>query len=709
MNELWYITVPSLLAFFGVQVTACVLFLRALRHWGESISNYRLDQSEMDAAQDLTPDLRQSHDLPGTTAVNHEFTADNGAAGFDSSFPWMSWVCSEIGVGDCEPIYSRDDALSELNMRIGSLTAYVILQRTGAMAPLFGVILTVIGFLMLDSTAFQATNNQSQAGFEIGQIFHVVLPLAAGVGGGAVLALINQVFMICVTKRAEQLRTDARCWFDQCIWRNAASSISSAKAQTIASFGKLSDSVNEAADRFTTIATSLENAFASVDRSATRLDNTLVTFQSEIEEVPRNVERLQEIAESSVGAMDVVIPACRQLVSDLHDTVAAFSDAIDTRLSAAIDKHSESAEAFAQSLEQVREASIDGLQHAASAITEATDALHSAIESHSSVSRQLEATIADNLVPTHEVMNQSTDTISVSSDQLKKAATDLRSIVSAVGETQDGLKQQLQEVSLSLTDGTREFREVATKQFEDSFASLTDELGQLRTSLSRGIDDFRQVVNEQFARAALEHFSATEELTKSVDALQDTIRQISDGGTAIEEILSDHSQASKQIEEINSRLIKDAADLATAAELLSSSVEADVVPGNKALNQCIENLKASADQLARFMNDGLTPATERLVQLENAAANLNDTAVDVSNLRALRSDIESLSESLNNASARISQAADAIEQAPANLAAILRSQTRRKSQVDGRQTPRRPKKKNGRLRNIARWRPWRRS
>ena len=93
--------------------------------------------------------------------------------------------------------FTREDVLQELDTRIASNGDYLLLQRMGVMAPLLGVVLTVVGFYWLK------VGDEEQS---LQSILLAVTPLVSGVGTGAVLALINQVLLHIAGRRAESLR-----------------------------------------------------------------------------------------------------------------------------------------------------------------------------------------------------------------------------------------------------------------------------------------------------------------------------------------------------------------------------------------------------------------------------------------------------------------------------------------------------------------------
>jgi hypothetical protein len=135
-----------------------------------------------------------------------------------------------------------------MDTHIASDGSYLLLQRMGVMAPLLGVVLTVAGFYWLDVGGDEAS---------LQTILSAVTPLVAGVGTGAVLAMINQILLHFAGQRVESLRTTARTWFDAVIWSRsgaetsaaggAAQSIDQLVRDVLTDIHRLSDTLNRAA------------------------------------------------------------------------------------------------------------------------------------------------------------------------------------------------------------------------------------------------------------------------------------------------------------------------------------------------------------------------------------------------------------------------------------------------------------------------------
>jgi len=159
----WSIVLTVGLLFFLFQLALCFRFFRWLRKHEVTLAS-----------------LNQDVEDGGDGRKNIEELS--------AHFPWLKWVNSNFPAGTSTPgNYTREDVLHELDTRIASSSDYLLLQRLGVMAPLLGVILTVLGFPFIQ---LPETEDPS-----LDQMLEVVTPLVAGVGTGAVLALINQFLL----------------------------------------------------------------------------------------------------------------------------------------------------------------------------------------------------------------------------------------------------------------------------------------------------------------------------------------------------------------------------------------------------------------------------------------------------------------------------------------------------------------------------------
>ena len=101
-------------------------------------------------------------------------------------FFWHQW-CHECGVGGARFRVDGSRTLLELvHEWWNSLWPLIWLQRIGVMAPLLGVLLTAFGLFTLDPSKVD----------DPAAILGAIKPFAIGIGGGAFVAIVNQLMMV---------------------------------------------------------------------------------------------------------------------------------------------------------------------------------------------------------------------------------------------------------------------------------------------------------------------------------------------------------------------------------------------------------------------------------------------------------------------------------------------------------------------------------
>lgn len=237
-----------------------------------------------------------------------------------SKLGWVDWVLSNFAADATPGSFSREDALAELDARIASNGDYLALQRMGVMAPLLGVVLTVIGFYWLEL----GDDEQS-----LQTILLAVAPLVSGVGAGAVLALVNQVLLHVAGHRAESLRLAARRWFDTAIWRRLDGPSREAAGRAVAAMDALSVSLGEANARYVGGAAEIVEATSSMSAAAKQFREMIETVGAEMRGVPEALREVRRATTASADALEELIRVGSRAVANLDVSVAAFRSTID--------------------------------------------------------------------------------------------------------------------------------------------------------------------------------------------------------------------------------------------------------------------------------------------------------------------------------------------------------------------------------------------
>lgn len=294
-------------------------------------------------------------------------------AALPRNFTWLRWVLDVFPAGATAPAgnFTRDQVLHELDTRIASDSSYLLLQRLGIMAPLLGVVLTVVGFfwLKVDESGEQSLQT----------ILIAVMPLVSGVGAGAVLALVNQALLQAVGGRLERLRMTARAWFDAAIWRHVGVDAQAATVSAVAALDKFARQVALTADQHAASSNQLEVSTASMRHAAWQFEEVVRAFQGEMKGIPQALCVLRDATAASANALQELLPVGARAVSNLDVSVAAFRSTVDREFTEAAKLHYRSSKALAASVQHIAE-STELLNAAAAALKQATESTANSFE-----------------------------------------------------------------------------------------------------------------------------------------------------------------------------------------------------------------------------------------------------------------------------------------------------------------------------------------
>ncbi|MBP89496.1 MAG: hypothetical protein CMJ64_22765 [Planctomycetaceae bacterium] len=360
----WIFLVAAGLAFFFAQIALCVRFFR----W---ICGYERTFNELD--QDL--------EAGGDGRKGIESLADG--------FPWLKWVSANFPAGTTTPgNYTRDDVLQELDTRVASNWDYLLLQRMGVMAPLLGVLLTVLGFMWLDPPEDQELS--------IGEMIQQVSPLVLGVGTGAALAVINQFLLHLAGGKAESLRMAARTWFDAVIWSSVGLDTQAATVKAITAIEKMAMSISSSANQQSENAGRLVESTTAMRAAADEFREMVQAMGTDVKGLPETLAELREATAASAEALHELIPVGQRAVAGLDVSVAAFRSTVDHEFIQAAKLHhssigglTDSVSEISASSRQVLGESAEQLQESAIAVTEAAKLLTKLLGEQSGVAGEV--------------------------------------------------------------------------------------------------------------------------------------------------------------------------------------------------------------------------------------------------------------------------------------------------------------------------------
>jgi ABC-type transporter Mla subunit MlaD len=320
-------------------------------------------------------------------------------------FPWLSWVQRVFPAGTTTPgNYTRDDVLQELDTRIASSPDYLFLQRMGVMAPLLGVILTVLGFAWLEAP--QGTE-ESLEQFDLDSILFAVTPLVAGVGTGAVLAFINQGLLYAAGMKTEAVRMAARTWFDAVIWCSVGLDTQAATVKAVAGIEKMAHTISDSADKQMESTRWLADSTLAIQEAATEFCTMVQDFGGKTRELPETMDGMREAMAESVETIQSLAPVAERVIAGLDVSVMAFRTSVETQ--------TREATSLQKNLEQLARA-VEQIEQAGNLLARGTESIEHVLQRQAGVQREIE--------PAHEAMKTAIDRIAVAGTNLQRTIDD---------------------------------------------------------------------------------------------------------------------------------------------------------------------------------------------------------------------------------------------------------------------------------------------
>ncbi len=582
----WGWVLAIALVFFAVQLTLCGRFLGRMRRQRRTLASLHAHLAE-------GGDGRESI---GALAAH---------------FAWLRWVNDVFPAGTETPgNYTRDDVLQELDTRIASSPDYLLLQRMGVMAPLLGVILTVLGFFFL-----QVPEDAEQS---LGDILFAVTPLVMCVGAGAVLAFINQMLLHVAGNQAEVLRMTARTWFDAAIWSGIGLDAQAATVKAIHAIERMADSVAQSVDQHTQCTQNLIETTSSIQQAGAALHEGVRAFGDELTGLPESLAGLHETTAATAAALEALIPVGQRAVAGLDVSVSAFRTAVENDFSQAAALHRGVIDGIHQSVDRVSQAAAQ-LQVGSDNLRETVDAQG---QSYQALNESLQARV----MPAHQ--------------SLLEAAAGLK-------DQMHGFRQLVETMSEQVTAVAGEFENVA---------------GQLQPAVGA----FRAAVDDQFTTAARRHDQNLEFLAESVAKIHEGSHALAEGSQVLQKMVAEQAALTQRVAPAHDALQEAVTQLSAVSRTLQETLDADVTPTQRSLHQASDRFADSAERLSSFAQH-LEPAARQLAELDQTLAGLEGTVEALRDFSHVGGDVQQLTRAL----AQAATVADAISELPERVREIL--------------------------------------
>jgi hypothetical protein len=529
------------------------------------------------------------------------------------SFTWLKWVTSLFpeGARSAPGNFTRDDVLQELDSRLASNPSYLLLQRLGVMAPLLGVVLTVVGFYWLD---IDESAEQS-----LPTILLAVTPLVSGVGAGAVLALVNQLLLHVTGNRIERMRVAARNWFDEVIWSNMSVPTQAATVKAVTAIERYAGTVAEAAARHAAASDRMDETTETMKSAAMRFHRIAETFGAGLREMPATFGQLRASLAASAHALEDLIPMGSRAIANLDVCVAAFRSTIEREFAGAAQLQYGSSRALADSIQHIVEST--------SLLKAGSVELNETAQASAASFRILDESLRERVLPGQTRFSDAVDSLT----------GQLAPFTSAVGA------------------------------LSTNVSALAAELDRTAAELVPSVSNFCQAVDGAFGPAVSEHRRQVDSASEAVGQLQDAAQTLAQGASAVTAMLHESTGAVEQAGRAQQILADASAGLVDAGSRLRQTVEADAAPAQQAMRAAADSMAASVRRMAELIDSGFAPAAHELQSLHQALMGIERTVGAIQDFSHARADIDRLTEAL----ARAADVADAISALPEQVRDVL--------------------------------------
>lgn len=239
-------------------------------------------------------------------------TLDNGAsdpARGTGGFAWLQNVrtmfSQEGGQWIVNSPLPREAVIDSLDNEIWRTSRYSALQRWGSAAPLIGVILSALGFMV----------SPPELTGEVKDIMTKLGPLFVGVFVGALMALINLAYLHYAALELGRVRAKAVLWFDEVVWKSITQNAHNA-------LGKATSETQEAAKYLVTSSQELATCNISYRDSLLELNRQLGTVKDAAQVTSKTFDTFS----TTFGEMTEQIRASLRNLTSLNATASAVEN-----------------------------------------------------------------------------------------------------------------------------------------------------------------------------------------------------------------------------------------------------------------------------------------------------------------------------------------------------------------------------------------------
>lgn len=343
---------------------------------------------------------------------------------------WLGWISTRLRDGAFhDGHYNRDDALEQLDRWLEGLESYLMLQRTGIVAPMVGLLITVAGFLSLDPSA---------GDWNLKEILQMVSPIVLGIGSGAALTTFNHLLLHFVGKKTDVVRSLAGNWFDERIWKGVQTKPQTSGNEAAEALAAMAETIRRSLTEYCNATSAISHTSQSLQGAGAALAATVERLREDTAAIPEEMKSLRSTASGVVRSLGEIVPNIERTTSELAESVVAFRSVVQEQFGKAAARHRESAELLA--------GSVDGIRESAAHLSEHCDSLGRSIEAHGRTSQEWSRSLQEEILPAQHDFRQA-------STQLIDATKELAPAERAFREAADSMRGSANGLAAFVRDG----------------------------------------------------------------------------------------------------------------------------------------------------------------------------------------------------------------------------------------------------------------
>lgn len=500
----------------------------------------------------------------------------------DIESDWLKWAIPEANAGR-----GRDELLERLESRIAFEKWRLWLKRLGPMAPMIGIAITAVGFLLMN---FESSSiDMGTTGGMV--ILNQLRPLYLGVLIGVVLALINQVLLAEIDGQMSRIRLSCELRLPAPA-HDVASNVLVEFEDTVRKITNMSKARMEAA------VSESELQASEFSKSLTRASQTIESISADYN------QNRKLLATAATSLEQAVQAATRGMNVAISSAQSSISQSVST-MSVAIQKGG------------------DGIQAS-------TTKLNTTIQTFGSCMTSLEQQVRTLGATTQQIQTASLDAVanaqSLGKQVRESVAPALQTAVASISEIAGNCEERFRSASEDSAAEAKKLYEGLRATIQSSLQSVTQAMQSVTRECERsamGLTVASKSLAEQMGQGSQEIIGSSNALARQLPKLNDAMESLSTSLKRQENLAKDTSEQIKSLlQTVGNELTR---NINRQAETVGQRLWADLSPTLKAAGDAVGKSSQSCEQTIVALSQVVNSLNEGAGAIESGSAQLTVT------------------------------------------------------------------------------------